>query len=138
VLRAHDARAPKLTRPAEPLAALEAHQLVPDPAYRTHWLSARPFQEDPATAHATLRRLVADVPVRELCWNPPQDCDHSTASLLSTLFDIADSDPAAVGRVPAEPPATAPPTPGLPLPPDLPRPGRRASDEHRIRMEERR
>lgn len=106
VLRANGAPQPTLTHPAEPLAAVETHLLVPDPAYRTHWLSVRPFREDPATARSALRRLVADVPVRELCWSPTRDCDRFTAPLLGSLLDIARSDSAS-GRVPAELPATA-------------------------------
>jgi len=87
VLRAQDIAQPETARLAEPLGAIEDHLLVPDPAYRTHWLAARPFREDPVTARQALGRLVADVPVRQLSWSPARHCDGSTASLLGAVLD---------------------------------------------------
>ncbi|MFD4543089.1 hypothetical protein [Streptomyces bauhiniae] len=88
-LRAQDVVRPKPTCPAEPLGAVEAHLLVPDPAYRTHWLAARPFREEPSAARRALERLVADVPVRRLSWSPARHCDGATASLLGAALESA-------------------------------------------------
>ncbi|MFJ8823130.1 hypothetical protein ACIREE_15235 [Streptomyces sp. NPDC102467] len=87
VLRAQDIARPEATHFADPLAAVEAHLLVPDPAYRTHWLAARPFREDAAAARRALGRLVADVPVRQLSWSPARHCDGATASLLGAVVE---------------------------------------------------
>ncbi|MET9498473.1 hypothetical protein [Streptomyces sp. NPDC006552] len=106
-LRAQDVVRPEPTRPANPLGALETHLLVPDPAYRTHWLAARPFREDPSAARRALARLVAEVPVRQLRWSPARHCDDATASLLGAALESACRDDACACGDPAPPSAVA-------------------------------
>ncbi|MFI6776089.1 hypothetical protein [Nocardia sp. NPDC050412] len=82
VLVADGSELPVCAEAVDPLSAVLQHALVPDPAYRTHWLSPGTGVESAELLRDTLRGLVADVPVYELRWTPSLHCDRATAALL--------------------------------------------------------
>ncbi|MFI9504935.1 hypothetical protein [Nocardia sp. NPDC052566] len=82
VLSADGSDRPLWADPADPLSAVLDHALVPDPAYRTQWLSPGAEVESADSLRDALRELVADVPVHLLRWTPSRHCDRATPTLF--------------------------------------------------------